>query len=44
MSDELFWTLIFIILLLGVVGMIAAYALAAIGEWIIKKVKEKRNE
>ena len=44
MNDQLFWTLIFIICLLGVFGLVLAYLLATVLEWVIKKVKEKRDE
>ena len=41
MSDQLFWTLIFIIGLLGVGMLVLAYILATVLEWVVKKLRRQ---
>ena len=39
MNDQLFWTLIFIIGLLGIGMLVLAYILATVLEWVVKKLR-----
>ena len=41
MSDELFWTLIFIIGLLGIALLVLAYILATVLEWVVKRLRRR---
>ena len=41
MNDQLFWILIFIICLLGIVGLVLAYILATVLEWVVKRLRRR---